>query len=41
MFWLLSALLGKNLEEEIINKIEINKNRKYKRVNGTMIKIKD
>ena len=34
----ISEILGKNLEEEIINKIEINKNRKYKRVNGTMIK---
>ncbi len=30
-----------DLEKEIINKIEINKNRKYKNVNGTMIKIKD
>lgn len=37
----ISEILGKNLEEEIINKIEINKNRKYKRVNGTMIKIED
>ena len=37
----ISEILGKNLEEEIINKIEINKNRKYKRVNGAMIKIKD
>ena len=37
----ISEILGKNLEEEIINKIEINKTRKYKRVNGTMIKIKD
>ena len=37
----ISEILGKNLEEEIINKIEINKKRKYKRVNGTMIKIKD
>lgn len=37
----ISEILGKNLEEEIINKIEINKNRKYKRVNGRMIKIKD
>ena len=37
----ISEILGKNLEEEIINKIEINKYRKYKRVNGTMIKIKD
>ena len=34
----ISEILGKNLEEEIINKIEINKNRKYKRVNGTIIK---
>ena len=37
----ISEILGKNLEEEIINKIEINKNRKYKRETGTMIKIKD
>ena len=37
----ISEILGKNLEEEIINKIEINKNRKYKRVNGTMIKEKN
>ena len=37
----ISEILGKDLEEEIINKIEINKNRKYKNVNGTMIKIKD
>lgn len=37
----LSEMLGKNLEEEIINKIEINKNRKYKNVNGTMIKEKN
>ena len=37
----ISEILGKNLEEEIINKIKINKKRKYKRVNGTMIKIKD
>ena len=34
----ISEILGKDLEEEIINKIEINKNRKYKNVNGTMIK---
>ena len=37
----ISEILGKNLEEEIINKIEINKNRKYKNVNGTMIKEKN
>ena len=34
----ISEILGKDLEEEIINKIEINKNRKYKNVNGTKIK---
>ena len=37
----ISEILGKDLEEEIINKIEINKNRKYKNVNGTMIKEKN
>ena len=37
----ISEILGKDLEKEIINKIEINKNRKYKNGNGTMIKIKD
>ena len=34
----LSELLGKDLEEEIKNKVQINKNRKYKDVNGTKIK---
>ena len=31
----LSEILGKDLEEEIKNKVQINKNRKYKDVNGT------
>ena len=34
----LSEILGKDLEEEIKNKVQINKNRKYKDVNGTKIK---
>ena len=37
----LSEILGKDLEEEIKNKVQINKNRKYKDVNGTKIKTKD
>lgn len=35
----LSEMLGKNLEFEIKNKMEINKKRKYKDVNGVKIKI--
>ena len=34
----LSEILGKDLEKEIENKVQINKNRKYKEVNGTKIK---
>ena len=34
----LSEILGKDLEEEIKNKVQINKNRKYKDVNGRKIK---
>ena len=34
----LSEILVKDLEEEIKNKVQINKNRKYKDVNGTKIK---
>ena len=37
----LSEILGKDLEEEIQNKVQINKNRKYKDVNGTKIKIEE
>lgn len=37
----LSELLGKNLEEEIMNKMEINKNRKYEKINGRMVRIDD
>ena len=37
----LSEILGKDLEEEIKNKVQINKNRKYKDVNGTRIKIEE
>ncbi len=36
----LSEILGKDLEEEILNKMEINKNREYKNVNGKMVRIK-
>lgn len=34
----ISELLNFNLEEEIIKKMEINKNRKYKLVNGVYVK---
>ena len=37
----LSEILGKDLEEEIKNKVQINKNRKYKDVNGTKIKMEE
>ena len=37
----LSEILGKDLEEEIENKVQINKNRKYKDVNGTKIKMEE
>ena len=37
----LSEILGKDLEEEIKNKVQINKNRKNKDVNGTKIKTED
>lgn len=37
----LSEILGKDLEEEIKNKVQINKNRKYKDVNGAKIKIEE
>lgn len=37
----LSEILGKDLEEEIKNKVQINKNRKYRDVNGTKIKIEE
>ena len=37
----LAEILGKELEEEIKNKVQINKNRKYKDVNVTKIKIEE
>ena len=37
----LSEILGKDLEEEIKNKVQINKNRKYKDVNSTKIKTEE
>ena len=37
----LSEILGKDLEEEIKNKVQINKNRKYKDVNGTRKKTEE
>lgn len=37
----LSEILGKDLEDEILNKMEINKNREYKNINGKMVRIKD
>ena len=37
----LCEILGIDLEDEIIKKIEINKNRKYKKVNNANIKVED
>lgn len=37
----LSEILGFDLEKEIENKIEKNKNRKYKKVDGVNIRISD
>ena len=37
----LSEMTGKNLENEIINKMSINQKRIYKNVNGTMIKVEE
>jgi NTP pyrophosphatase (non-canonical NTP hydrolase) len=34
----LAEILGINLDQEIERKVEINKNRTYKRVNGVLIK---
>ncbi len=35
----ISEILGFDLEEEIIKKMEINKNRIYKKINGVNVKI--
>ncbi|OMG02127.1 hypothetical protein BK146_03500 [Paenibacillus sp. FSL R7-0333] len=37
----LSEILGINLEEEIMNKIEINESRVYENRDGVLIKVKD
>lgn len=37
----LSEILGYDLEKEIINKMEKNKNREYKVVNGVNTRVKD
>ena len=37
----LSEMLGKDLEDEIEHKMEINKNREYKEINGRMVRIKE
>ena len=37
----LSEMLGKDLEQEILNKMEIVKKRKYKIVDGKIIRIED
>jgi len=34
----ISEILGISLEKEILNKMEINKNRVYERVNGVLLK---
>lgn len=35
----ISEMLGYDLEHEILNKVEINKRRKYKKENGVFIKV--
>lgn len=37
----IAEILGKNLEEEILKKLEINENRKYKKINGVNYKVKE
>lgn len=37
----ISEILNINLEEEILNKVKKNKHRKYKKVNGVHIKVKE
>lgn len=37
----IAEILDKNLEEEILKKLEINENRKYKKVNGVNYKVED
>lgn len=37
----ISEILGFNLEDEINKKMEINKNRVYKKVNGVFLKVED
>ena len=37
----ISAILKIDLEDEILKKVEKNKNRKYQKINGTNIKTKD
>ena len=37
----LSAILNINLEEEILKKVEKNKKREYKKINGVMKRTKD
>jgi len=37
----LAAILNINLEDEILKKVEKNKKRKYKKINGVNIRTKD
>ena len=37
----IAEILGKNLEEEILKKLEINENRKYKKINGVNYKVEE
>jgi NTP pyrophosphatase (non-canonical NTP hydrolase) len=37
----LSEILGVDLEKELLNKIEKNKKREYKKINGVLIRTKD
>ncbi len=37
----IAEILDKNLEEEILKKLEINENRKYKKINGVNYKVEE
>lgn len=37
----LSEIVGVNLEEELLKKVEKNKNREYKRIDGVLTRTKD
>lgn len=37
----LSEILGTNLEEEVLKKVEKNRKREYERINGVLVRTKD